>query len=163
MITDPHTGQTKTKKKLGGAYPGQRRPNKGPHVPDDSQFGKDGKAVLHFKAYGGGNALTLVKQDGTSQPATGMAAPQYIQGLCMNPECEGAILRDLCSLAHPALFYACSLSFIEYSHYCFLPLLIQSLSRTAYMKAKRFMFRPPMVNSTQSWFHLVLDLGTYRL
>jgi hypothetical protein len=80
VVTDPHTGQTKTKKKLGGAYPGQRRPKKDTYVPDDSQFGKDGKAMVHFKAYGGGNALTLVKQDGTNQPASGTAGPQYIQG-----------------------------------------------------------------------------------
>lgn len=36
---------------------------------------------MHFKAYGGGNALTLVKQDGTNQPSVGAAAPQFIQGL----------------------------------------------------------------------------------
>jgi hypothetical protein len=34
---------------------------------------------VHFVAYGGGNALTLVKQDGTSQPETGGPEPQYIQ------------------------------------------------------------------------------------
>ena len=92
--------QAKTKKKLGGSYPARRRPNQGPHVPDASQFGGNGQAVVHFKAYGGGNALTLVKDDGSSQPAIGTAAPQYIQGsfgrvfLCY---IRGWKLRDLCS------------------------------------------------------------------
>jgi hypothetical protein len=81
VVTDPHSGQTKIKKKLGGAYPGQRRPNHGQYTPDASQFGSDGQAVVHFKAYGGGNALTLVKQDGSNQPVSGLAAPQYIEGL----------------------------------------------------------------------------------
>jgi hypothetical protein len=54
------TGQEKTRKKLGGAYPGQRRPPNQPYLPPASEFGKDGQAVAHFVAFGGGNALTLV-------------------------------------------------------------------------------------------------------
>lgn len=78
---DPATGQEIKKKRLGGAYPGQRRPQHKPFMPATSQFGPDGKAVVHFKAYGGGNALTLVQQDGSSQPATGQPEPQFIQGM----------------------------------------------------------------------------------
>jgi hypothetical protein len=69
----------KAKKKLGGAYPGQRRPNHQPFIPPESACGKDGQAVVHFKAYGGGNALTLVKQDGSAQPAVGVKPPEYIE------------------------------------------------------------------------------------
>jgi hypothetical protein len=79
-VTDPHSGQTKIKKKLGGAYPGQRRPNHGQFTPDATQFDSNGQAVVHFKAYGGGNALTLVQQDGSNQPVTGTATPEYIEG-----------------------------------------------------------------------------------
>lgn len=77
---DPGTGQQKTKKKLGGAYPGQRRPQNAPYVPPANDFGKDGTATAHFIAYGGGNALTLVKQDGSHQPEAGKPQPEYIQG-----------------------------------------------------------------------------------
>lgn len=79
------TGQKTEKKKLGGAYPGQRRPHHNPHTPNESQFDKiTGQAVVHFKAYGGGNALTLVQQDGTAQPqsggnAYGSTGSQYVQ------------------------------------------------------------------------------------
>jgi hypothetical protein len=79
------TGKTTEKKRLGGAYPGQRRPHHNPYTPNDSQFDKlTGQAVVHFKAYGGGNALTLVKQDGTSQPQSGGPFPgasssQFVQ------------------------------------------------------------------------------------
>jgi hypothetical protein len=72
------------KKTLGGAYPGQRRPQHATYTPAASEFGPDGKAVVHFVAYGGGNALTLVQQDGSSKPqgggtsASGQA--QFIQG-----------------------------------------------------------------------------------
>jgi len=79
-VTDPHTGQAKQKKRLGGAYPGQRRPQHAPYAPPASDFGKDGTATAHFIAYGGGNALTLVKPDGSHQPQTGQARPEYIQG-----------------------------------------------------------------------------------
>lgn len=75
-----HNGNVKTKKKLGGAYPGQRRPNHQPYAPPASDFGKDGQATVHFVAYGGGNALTLVKKDGSSQPQSGAAEAQFIQG-----------------------------------------------------------------------------------
>jgi hypothetical protein len=78
--TNPHTGQVETKKKLGGAYPGQRRPHHNPYVPDASQFGSNGQATVHFKAYGGGTALTLVQQDGSNAPVSGAATPQYVQG-----------------------------------------------------------------------------------
>jgi hypothetical protein len=74
------TGQEKTRKKLGGAYPGQRRPTNQPYLPPASEFGKDGQAVTHFVAFGGGNALTLVKQDGSHQPEFGKAQSEYIQG-----------------------------------------------------------------------------------
>jgi hypothetical protein len=79
-VTDPHSGQTKIKKKLGGAYPGQRRPNHGQFTPDATQFDSNGQAVVHFKAYGGGNALTLVQQDGSNRPVTGAVTPEYIEG-----------------------------------------------------------------------------------
>jgi hypothetical protein len=74
------TGQEKTRKKLGGAYPGQRRPPNQPYLPPASEFGKDGQAVAHFVAFGGGNALTLVKQDGSHKPEAGKAQSEYIQG-----------------------------------------------------------------------------------
>jgi hypothetical protein len=78
------TGKTTEKKRLGGAYPGQRRPHHNPYTPTESQFDKlTGQAVVHFKAYGGGNALTLVQQDGTAQPQSGVGSggsgTQYVQ------------------------------------------------------------------------------------
>jgi hypothetical protein len=76
--TDPHTGKQTTKTSLGGAYPGQRQQNATPYTPDASQFGANGQATAHFKAVGGGNALTLVQHDGT--PVAMQVAPQYIQG-----------------------------------------------------------------------------------
>jgi hypothetical protein len=71
---------------LGGAYPGKRRPAHNPYTPGENEFDKvTGQAVVHFKAYGGGNALTLVKQDGSAQPQSGPGGkpggPQYIQGM----------------------------------------------------------------------------------
>lgn len=78
VVTNPSTGQVETKKKLGGAYPGQRRPQHATYTPDASQFDGNGQAVVHFKAYGGGNALTLVQQDGTNQPSIGIAQPEYV-------------------------------------------------------------------------------------
>jgi hypothetical protein len=79
VVTDMN-GNQKTKKKLGGAYPGQRRPQHQQYVPPASDFGKDGQATAHFVAYGGGNALVLVKKDGSLQPESGGDKPQYIQG-----------------------------------------------------------------------------------
>ena len=35
QVVDPHTGQVKQKKKLGGQYPGQRRAQNAPYVPPD--------------------------------------------------------------------------------------------------------------------------------
>jgi hypothetical protein len=81
VTTDPLTGQPKTKKTLGGAYPGQRRPAGTPYAPPASAF-SNGQATVHFKAYGGGNALTLVQQDGSSNPASGIPVaklPEYVQ------------------------------------------------------------------------------------
>ena len=80
VTTDPFTGQPKTKNTLGGAYPGQRRPTGTPYAPPASTF-SNGQATVHFKAYGGGNALTLVQQDGSSHPASGIPAaklPEYV-------------------------------------------------------------------------------------
>lgn len=98
MTTDPITGQQKTKKKLGGAYPGQRRPQHAPHAPDASAF-QNGQATVHFKAYGGGNALTLVQQDGSSAPASGgggvpVATPaQYVQVTLPDGVTEGQTIH----------------------------------------------------------------------
>lgn len=84
-VTDPVTGKTTEKKRLGGAYPAQRRPHHNAYTPNENQFDKvTGQAVVHFKAYGGGNALTLVQQDGTSQPQSGgstygTTGTQYVQ------------------------------------------------------------------------------------
>ena len=78
---DPFTGKTKTNKKMGGAYPGQRRPMGAAYTPPASAF-SNGQATVHFKAYGGGNALTLVQQDGSNSPASGVpmaSLPQYVQ------------------------------------------------------------------------------------
>lgn len=82
VIVDPMTGKETKKKKLGGAYPGQRRPQHQPYVPPASDFDKEGKATAHFIAYGGGNALTLVKKDGSSKPESGKpeAQAEFIQG-----------------------------------------------------------------------------------
>ncbi|GKY92411.1 hypothetical protein MPSEU_000211700 [Mayamaea pseudoterrestris] len=78
VTTDPHTGQQKTKKRLGGAYPGQRIPQHSPYVPPASAFNNN-QAVAHFVAYGGGNALTLVQSDGNAAPQVGKYQPEYIQ------------------------------------------------------------------------------------
>jgi len=97
VTTDPYTGETKTKKKLGGAYPGQRRPNHAPYVPEAAAFDSHtGQATVHFKAYGGGNALTLVRQDGSSQPAAGVPVaqpPQYIQVTLPDGVTEGQTIH----------------------------------------------------------------------
>jgi hypothetical protein len=86
VVTDMN-GKEKKNKKLGGAYPGQRRPQHQQYTPPASDFGKDGQATAHFVAYGGGNALVLVKKDGSSQPESGGGVgdkPQYIQGTFMH-------------------------------------------------------------------------------
>lgn len=78
--TDYVTGKTKTKHKMGGSYPGNRRQANKPYTPPASQF-SNGQATSHFVNYGGGNALVL-KQGGLAQPQIGaMAAkqPEYIQ------------------------------------------------------------------------------------
>lgn len=81
-MVDPATGQEKKKKSLGGAYPGQRRPQHQPHVPAATEFDANGTATAHFRAYGGGNALTLVRQDGSYQPEKGPAAEStFVQGM----------------------------------------------------------------------------------
>lgn len=74
------TGETKTKHKMGGSYPGNRRKANAPYAPPASQF-SGGQATTHFVSYGGGNALVL-KQGGMEQPQMGAAAakpPEYIQ------------------------------------------------------------------------------------
>lgn len=81
-MTDPHTGMETKKKRLGGAYPGQRRPEHAPYTPPADAFGEGNTTTTaHFVAYGGGNALTLARPDGTSLgPASGGPAKEYIQG-----------------------------------------------------------------------------------
>lgn len=80
------TGETKTTHKMGGSYPGNRRPASKPYNPPASQS-SNGQAVSHFVSYGGGNALVL-KENGISQPQIGASSyangkqdnqPQYIQ------------------------------------------------------------------------------------
>uniref|UniRef100_A0A7S4A9U4 Uncharacterized protein n=1 Tax=Pseudo-nitzschia australis TaxID=44445 RepID=A0A7S4A9U4_9STRA len=80
--TDPHTGQTKTKHKMGGSFPGNRRQAHNTYAPPASEF-SNGKATSHFVNYGGGNALVL-KQGGMAKPQMGAATatatpPEYIQ------------------------------------------------------------------------------------
>lgn len=89
--TDPYTGKQTTKTSLGGAYPGQRRQNASPYKPAASEFDGNGQATAHFQAIGGGNALTLVQQDGTAVPMT--TAPQYIQGTTRS--CDNTALAHL--------------------------------------------------------------------
>jgi hypothetical protein len=81
VVTDPHTGQQKTKHKLGGAYPGNRRQGNKPYTPPGSAF-SNGQATAHFVNYGGGNALVLKQDNGVAQPQMGAAPlkqPEYIQ------------------------------------------------------------------------------------
>lgn len=78
--TNPVTGQTKTKHKMGGSYPGNRRQANNPYTPPASEF-SNGQATSHFVSYGGGNALVL-KQGGMPKPQIGAAVakqPEYIQ------------------------------------------------------------------------------------
>jgi hypothetical protein len=79
MVTDPITGQQKKKKKLGGAYPGQRPPQHDQYTPSNFE---GGKATAHFVQYGGGNALVLVDGPTSSaaQPQQGSARPVFISG-----------------------------------------------------------------------------------
>eukprot|EP00536_Pseudo-nitzschia_multiseries_P007030 jgi/Psemu1/304523/fgenesh1_kg.157_\ len=76
---DPVTGKTKTKHKMGGSYPGNRRTANAPYAPPASDF-HNGQATSHFVSYGGGNALVL-KEGGLAQPQVGATTPgpQYIQ------------------------------------------------------------------------------------
>lgn len=81
LVTDPHTGQQKTKHKLGGAYPGNRRQGHKPYTPPTSAF-QNGQATAHFVNYGGGNALVLKQDNGVAQPQQGampVKQPEYIQ------------------------------------------------------------------------------------
>jgi hypothetical protein len=79
VVTDPHTGQQKTKHKMGGSYPGNRRtPNKA-YTPNASEFNSQGQATAHFINYGGGNALVL-QQGGMAQPVVGKKKPSFVQG-----------------------------------------------------------------------------------
>jgi hypothetical protein len=75
------TGETKNKHKLGGSYPGNRRPVQQQYAPAASEF-HNGQATAHFVNYGGGNALVL-QQNGIAQPQAGQPIgkqPTYIQG-----------------------------------------------------------------------------------
>lgn len=81
LVTDPRTGQQKTKHKLGGAYPGNRRQGHKPYTPPTSAF-QNGQATAHFVNYGGGNALVLKQDNGVAQPQQGampVKQPEYIQ------------------------------------------------------------------------------------
>eukprot|EP00978_Attheya_sp_CCMP212_P002536 scaffold5152_cov60-Attheya_sp.AAC.2 len=81
VVTDPITGQHNTKKKLGGAYPGQRPPHHDQYTPSTSNF-EGGQATAHFVQYEGGNALVIVDGPTPSavQPQQGAAQHKYISG-----------------------------------------------------------------------------------
>mmetsp|Transcript_6300 Transcript_6300/g.7729 ORF Transcript_6300/g.7729 Transcript_6300/m.7729 type:complete len:222 (-) Transcript_6300:198-863(-) len=84
VTTDPITGEKKEKKKLGGSYPGNRRPQNAPYMPPQSDYQKvDGQmqATAHFVAYGGGNALTLMDKPNQGPQLGGGSgnAPEYVQ------------------------------------------------------------------------------------
>jgi hypothetical protein len=84
---DPVTGEKK--KKLGGAYPGNRRPQQAPYAPPQSDFqkvdGNTAQATAHFVSYGKGNALVLVDHaNAPPQLATGVPQKEYIQGMSSN-------------------------------------------------------------------------------
>lgn len=72
VIVDPHTGQTKTKNRLGGAYPGRRQPAGDAHVSGDG--------TAHFQVVPGGNALQLVSGERPEVVAEPGSSVQYIQG-----------------------------------------------------------------------------------
>ena len=79
VVTNPHTGETKTKHKLGGAYPGNRRKPNAPYQPPASAF-QNGQATAHFVNYGGGNALVLKENGGPQMGAMPVGKqPEYIQ------------------------------------------------------------------------------------
>lgn len=82
IIENPVTGEVKKKKKLGGAYPGQRPAQHQPYRPPAKDFGADGKATLNFVAYGGGNALKLVEKTDAAGSAHQPSSPNpnHIQG-----------------------------------------------------------------------------------
>ena len=97
ITSDPYTGQTRTKKQLGGSYPGQRPAQQAPYTPTANAFDANtGTATGNFVAYGGGNALTLARPDGTAlPPAMGMKPDkEYIQGKSL-----------VALIAKPTLFY----------------------------------------------------------
>jgi hypothetical protein len=84
---DPVTGEKK--KKLGGAYPGNRRPQQAPYAPPQSDFqkvdGNTAQATAHFVSYGKGNALVLVDHaNAPPQLATGVPQKEFIQGTLLN-------------------------------------------------------------------------------
>lgn len=64
VVRDPVTGQAKQKKKLGGAYPGNRRVAKPVYKPGDDEYkqidSNTAVANAHFVTCPGGNALMLV-------------------------------------------------------------------------------------------------------
>lgn len=77
--TDPITGQKTTTHKMGGAFPGNRRPVNAPYRPPASEFSGN-NVTSHFVSYGGGNALVLKQGSGPAVPQTGASAkqPEYI-------------------------------------------------------------------------------------
>ena len=79
-MVDPVTGQETKKHSWGGQYPGNRRPQHGPYIPPANDFDKNGTATAHFVTCGGGNALTLVRKDGTTTPETGGIQPEFVEG-----------------------------------------------------------------------------------
>lgn len=80
---DPGTGKETKRKRLGGAYPGHRPPQHQPFKPSEAAYHEGGNtATQHFVAYGGGNALTLARPDGSGlPPSQGMPQKEYIQGM----------------------------------------------------------------------------------
>ena len=49
-----------------------------PYQPPASAF-QNGKATAHFVSYGGGNALTLMRPDGSTKPQHGGPESQFVQ------------------------------------------------------------------------------------
>lgn len=82
--SDPNSGKQTKKKRLGGAYPGQRPPQHQPYTPTEGAFAGGNTATAHFVSYGGGNALVLARPDGSAiPPAQGEKQKEYIQGECL--------------------------------------------------------------------------------
>lgn len=72
VVVNPITGEKKTKKRLGGAYPGQRPPQHAPYTPSNG--------IARFVSYGGGNALTLIQENVSTAPEIGgKAREEYIK------------------------------------------------------------------------------------